>query len=108
MAKDEQALVVEIEAPQAVVEEFRVGFQAQMAMAKIRQEKINAETRRIRHKLVEGLGQHVASIDADVYFAMRARFGRDCWRNKAFLEDCIRKGMVEKPKMERKCVILRP
>lgn len=101
-------LIFAIDAPKAVVDEFRTGFHAQMALAKIRQERINEGTRRVMTKTLPGTGQLVASIDPDVYFAMRHRFGSECWSDKSFLKDCVKKGLIEKPQVAKKASIIRP
>lgn len=107
MMSDERGLVIPIEAPKAVVDEFRAGFHAEMALAAVRQEKINALNRQLEVKPLEGTGQLVAQVDADVYWAMRARFGPMCWRESGFLEDCFRKGMIEKPRMRKLARVVR-
>jgi len=87
-------LDLSVDASAAVVGEFRKGFHAKMAMAKIRQEKVNAENAAMRSRLMEGVGQLVARVDSDVYWAFVHKFGPGCWKNKAFMRDCIRQGAV--------------
>ena len=83
-----------IDAPKAVVDEFRTGFHAEMALAKIRQEKINQENAQMRSRLMEGLGQLVGRVDSQVYWAFVHKFGPGCWKDKSFLDDCIKKGAM--------------
>lgn len=89
-------LVTEVDAPRDVVDEFRCGFHVKMALAAARNARIQAENERLESRLIDGLGQLVARVDADVFFAMRFRFGPDCWKDKDFLDDCVRKGMIRK------------
>ena len=98
---DDRGLIIPVEAPKAVVDEFRSGFHAQMALAAVRQEKINALNRQSEIRTLEGTGQLVAQVDADVYWAMRARFGPMCWREPGFLESCFKKGTIERPRVRQ-------
>jgi len=90
-------LVADLELPKAVQDEFRVGFQVKMALAAIEQEKLNQVARERDHRLIEGMGQLVARIDPDVYWCFVHKFGPGCWRDKGFLKDCIKKGLISKP-----------
>jgi hypothetical protein len=94
MSSMTSGLELGIDASAAVVREFRHGFHAQMAMAKIRQEKVNAENARMRSRLMNGLGQLVARVDSDVYWAFVHKFGPNCWKDKSFMQDCIKQGAV--------------
>jgi hypothetical protein len=89
----EGTLIEEIEAPEAVVAEFRHGLQAQMAMAAVAQEKLNALAAEPA-KMIDGVGQLVARVDADVYWAMRHRFGAECWSDPAFRKSCAKNELL--------------
>lgn len=102
-------LILQVDAPKAVVDEFREGLHVQMGLAQVRQKRINEDCRKMKARLVPGLGQCIASVDPDIYFAMMHRFGRDCWKDKDFLKSCIKHGTVVKPRVEtRKCTIIMP
>lgn len=91
-------LVEPIEAPRAVLEEFRAGFAARAVLAAKRQERLNAANRRLENasKLMEGIGQKTHEIDADVYWLCRLKYGRDCWSDPAFLRDCEKRGLIQR------------
>ena len=91
-----ESLIAEIDAPKAVVDEFRVGFQAKAALAAVRQEQVNAVSRSLDSRMVDGLGQLKFRIDADVYFMLRAQYGPGCWRDNDFLADSERKGLLQR------------
>jgi hypothetical protein len=93
MADDTQ-LIEEIEAPESVVAEFRHGLQAQLTMAALAQAKLNRLAAQEPSRMIDGVGQLVARVDADVYFAMRHRFGPDCWRDPAFRKACERNELL--------------
>jgi hypothetical protein len=50
-----------------VREELRTGWQAQAALVAGRQERIAQANNRLEHAWIEGIGQHVASIDSFAY-----------------------------------------
>jgi hypothetical protein len=89
-------LIEHIEAPEAVVGEFRKGFQAHAALAAVRQAKINEASRALESRLVDGIGQLSHRVDADVYWLARHKFGPNCWSDPAFLRDCEKNGMVQR------------
>jgi hypothetical protein len=89
-------MIEEIEASEAVVGEFRKGFSVHAALAAVRQERLNAACRSIESRLMDGIGQLTHRIDADFYWAMRAKFGPDCWSDKGFMRDCEKRGAVER------------
>ena len=55
-----------IEASEAVVGEFRKGFAVHTALAAVRQERLNAASRTIESRLMDGIGQLTHRIDADL------------------------------------------
>ncbi|MEI6035707.1 MAG: hypothetical protein WCS65_15690 [Verrucomicrobiae bacterium] len=87
-----------IEASEAVVGEFRKGFAVHTALAAVRQERLNAASRTIESRLMDGIGQLTHRIDADFYWAMRAKFGAGCWADKGFVRDCVKRGAVQQVK----------
>ena len=94
------SLVAPIEASSAVVEEFRKGFKQHAVAAALRQEKVNAYSRQLENssRLMEGLGQLKYRIDADLYHHMKAIFGPDCWKDKAFTDALERDGIIQRVK----------
>jgi hypothetical protein len=78
-----------------VEREFRLGFQAKAAMAAVRQERVNAASRTIRAKLMDGIGQLTHRIDADFYWLAKLKYGAQCWSDPDFRADCVKKGAVE-------------
>jgi hypothetical protein len=92
----ERPLVEEICAPEVVVQEFRVGWQAKKALAAIRQEKLNALAGVAEMPMQEGLGQLVTRIDPDIYWAAKQKFGADCWKDKGFRKDAERNGLIKR------------
>ena len=93
-------LIAPIEAPAAVVDEFRRGAQAHVAMAALRQERINAASRRLENssKLMEGVGQLEYRIDPDLYWAFRHTYGPDCWNDPDFRLALEKAGVIQKVK----------
>lgn len=81
-------ILSEIDAPRAVVDEFRHGLQAQMALAAVAQAKLNALAAEAPAKMIDGVGELVARVDADVYWAMRHKFGPECWSDPGFRKAC--------------------
>lgn len=55
-----------------------------------RQEAIARDLQQNEHKTANGLGQHVARIDAEAYFQMRALYGELCWDDPEFMAAYIR------------------
>jgi hypothetical protein len=94
------SLVAPIEASSAVLEEFRKGFKQHAVAAALRQEKVNAYSRQLENssRLMEGLGQLKYRIDADLYHHMKALFGPDCWKDKAFTDALERDGIIQRVK----------
>jgi hypothetical protein len=94
------SLVAPIEASSAVLEEFRKGFKQHAVAAALRQEKVNAYSRQLENssRLMEGLGQLKYRIDADLYHHMKAIFGPDCWKDKAFTDALERDGIIQRVK----------
>lgn len=88
-------MIETIEASEDVIGEFRKGFAVHSALAAVRQERVNAASRAIESRLMDGLGQLTHRIDADFYWAMRAKFGAGCWSDKGFMRDCVKRGAVQ-------------
>jgi hypothetical protein len=90
----DRELIEQLEIPQSIAEEFRVGWQVRAALAVAKQARINAVCQRLETRQMEGIGELTHRIDPDVYWAMRHKFGPDCWKDKKFLRDCELKGLV--------------
>ncbi len=69
---------------QAWVEEVRLGYHAQLVLAKARQIEMQRVLERTPMHTTPGLGQRVACIDPVIYWDMERRFGKGCWRNAEF------------------------
>lgn len=93
-----EGLIEPVEAPKAVLEEFRAGFAVRAVLAEKRQERLNAANRRLENasRLMEGIGQKTHEIDAEVYWLCRLKYGAQCWSDPGFLRDCERKGLVQR------------
>ena len=89
-------MIETIEASDAVVGEFRKGFQVHAALAAVRQERVNAASRAMESRLMDGIGQLTHRIDADLYWLARSKFGARCWSDPVFLRDCEKKGLVQR------------
>ncbi len=90
-------MIVEgIDASEAVVGEFRKGFAVHAALSAVRQERINAASRSLESRLMDGIGQLTHRIDADLYWLAKFKFGSQCWSDPAFLKDCEKKGLVQR------------
>jgi hypothetical protein len=66
-------------------------LQGQVQFGIFAQNRIARYTSRCSTRFVEGLGQWKACIDPDLYFAARAKYGEDCWKDKDFLNDTLKK-----------------
>lgn len=42
------------------------------------------------HRMVQGLGKHVAEIPQHEYFIIREKYGDECWHDPEFVRDCVR------------------
>lgn len=62
------------------------GEQAKAALAIVRQKRIDEANSRIERKHVDGLGELVMTVDADVFFRMRVLHGDECWSDEHFLK----------------------
>lgn len=93
-------LIEPIECSSAVIAEFRKGFKQHAVEASLRQEKVNAYSRRLENssKLMDGIGQLKYRIDADLHAHMKAIFGPDCWKDPAFTDKLERDGVIQRVK----------
>lgn len=96
-------IITELRVTEAVKRELIVGHQQRMVRAAIAQENIGIASRRLGPaKPVEGLGQPIARIQADIYWAMRQKFGADCWKDPDFVKSYLDKNpgarVVTKPR----------
>ena len=89
-------LISEIEASEAVKAELCRGFQAKRALAEMRNRRVQAASRQMESRLMDGIGQLTHRIDSDVYWLMRNKFGPDCWTNNEFLKDCEKHGTISR------------
>ena len=93
-------LIEPIECSSAVINEFRQGFKAHAVEAALRQEKVNAYSRRLENssRLMDGIGQLKYRIDADLHAHMKAIFGPDCWKDPDFTDKLERDGVIQRVK----------
>ena len=85
-------LVAELNVSEAVKRELILGHQARMTIAAIQQERVGRILRDMGPaRPVDGLGEPIAKIQPDIFWAMRQKFGADCWRDKGFLKSFLRK-----------------
>lgn len=66
------------------------GAQARQALMVLRQHRINEANAKIRHSMIDGIGQKVASIDMEIYLQQMHLHGRDCWQQPDFLDKFLR------------------
>ena len=71
--------------------ELITGAKFQQEFAILRQQRINEANRRIEHRVLEGIGEKVAEIDAELYWQMTYLYGEDCWADPDFIEDTLQK-----------------
>src|SRR4029077_7722800 len=71
--------------------ELITGAKFQQEFAILRQERINEANRQIEHRVLEGIGEKVAEIDAELYWQMTYLYGEDCWADPDFIEDTLAK-----------------
>ena len=64
--------------------------QVRCALALARQKRIAAANARIQHGFMEGIGEVVASIDADVYYRFGLMYGWDTVKSPDFLRALLR------------------
>jgi hypothetical protein len=69
-----------------VKEELLTGWNAKSVMAGLEQKRIAEANARLQECAVEGLGQHVMDIDADVYWAWES-VEPGCWADKKWRDD---------------------
>jgi hypothetical protein len=95
-----ESLIEPIECSAAVLNEFRQGFKQHAVQASLRQEQVNAYSRRLENssRLMDGIGQLKYRIDADLHAHMKAIFGPDCWKDPAFTDALERDGVIQRVK----------
>jgi hypothetical protein len=64
--------------------------QVRAVLGAMNQKRINEANKHLETKVCEGIGEHVARIDATQFFAMRAIHGEDCWHDPDFIEAFMR------------------
>ena len=83
------------------------GWHASAVMAEIRQRNVAAANSRLESALVEGIGQHTMSVDADAFYFWNWK-EPGCWQDKSFRTDFLRRNPhCAAPKAERKIRITR-
>src|SRR5687767_7611595 len=73
-----------------VLDEFRMGWERDKVMARLRQQNIAATVNKLEHCTIEGLGQKRASIDMTAVLDWDIRSNGQCWKDKTFLNEFIR------------------
>lgn len=53
------------------------------------QRQMGLENAQRETRFVDGLGQHIATIDPEIYGATELRYGAGCWRDKSFLKHTL-------------------
>lgn len=91
----------------AVLDEFRMGWQMQQTMAELSQKRIAQANNRLEAATVEGIGQHIASIDLDVYLANNAALP-GCWGDKTFVKEFLKKNEECRVRTAKKAQIIVP
>jgi hypothetical protein len=71
-------------------EELIRGAQARQALMILRQQRLNEANARIEHRIREGFGQKIASIDMELYFKTMQEHGQDCWQQPDFMDKFLR------------------
>jgi len=90
-----------------VLDEFRMGWQMQRTMAELSQQRIAQANNAIEAATVEGIGQHIGSIDLDVYMANNAALP-GCWQDKTFVKEFLKKNEECRVKPAKKASIIIP
>jgi hypothetical protein len=90
-----------------IKKELFTGWQASAVMAEIRQRRVAEANSRIRGAMIEGIGQHTMSVDADAYWFWNWK-EPGCWKDKGFRTEFLKKNPhCAAPKAERKIRITR-
>jgi len=71
---------------QAVKDELRSDLQASIARGMENQKQIAAWQNRRDERMIDGMGQHVLSIDEDMFHACRVLYGENCWSDPDFIK----------------------
>ena len=90
-----------------VLDEFRMGWQMQRTMAELSQKRIAQANHAIEAATVEGIGQHIGSIDLDVYLANNAALP-GCWQDRGFVKEFLKKNEECRVRTEKKASIIIP
>src|SRR5205807_4741796 len=84
----------------AAKDELIRGARVELVLALIRQRQMKAISDRLEFHHVEGVGQRIACIDPVIYERMRNEYGPQCWRDREFLNDTLKKN----PHLQVRCV----
>jgi hypothetical protein len=82
--------------PKSAERELRMGYQIQQRIGIERQRRINADARKHVNRMADGIGERFARVDASVYFGLAGVYGRECWDDKDFMHDCMKRGLVQR------------
>lgn len=95
-------------ATEDVIAEFRRGFQAQAVQAALAQERLNAAVTREPSRMIDGVGQLIGRVDADVYHLMKHRHGEEVWSDPHFRKRALEDGLMAKPAVVPKVRVTLP
>lgn len=73
-----------------VLREVQAGHVVQQVLAESRQALVAQANERIERRVVEGLGQHIMSIDSIAYHYWGGRLGYECWGDEEFRREYMR------------------
>lgn len=94
---DELKAVLGLDAlPKSAERELRLGYQYQQRAGIERQRRINADARRYVNRMADGIGERFARVDSTVYFGLAGIYGADCWSDRGFMDDCMKRGLVQR------------
>ena len=71
--------------------ELRRGVQRDAVLAEIARERIAKEEQRVQRNAIEGVGELVMRVPLSDYLWCMNRWGRDCWADKGFKDDVMKK-----------------
>ena len=75
---------LDADAAEGVLTEFQRGWELELVMAKVRQQRIAEATQRIEHAAIEGIGTMTMQIDPFAFHYWGQRLGYDCWQDPEF------------------------
>ncbi len=87
----------------AVEREFRLGWQLEKVLTRLRQTQIAHE--QTPRRMIDGVGQVTMALDPLVYHYWGNRLGYDCWRDKTFRREFARDNPEVRVPVQKKTVI---